>query len=573
MWHSLIASFAVVGLFVFGWMQSQEFLGRMRRPYRRAIFGLVMGTGSIVSMLLSAELQPGVFFDLRSSFVALAGLLGGPIAVTVTAAMTAAYRLAMGGIGSGGAMLGIAIAAAMGIAAHAWLGRRTPNPLEIVLFSLAAAMVPLLAVTVLPEPARSSALGAALPMVLLGFAATAAAAFSISQGRGKLEERKLLLAAIAQSPDYLFVKDRNSRFIAVNNMVATENGFGSPAELLGKTDFDIAPFEHAKALFDAEQEIIKTGGALLNYEEFIASGTSPPRWFLTSKIAVRNIDGEVLGLAGVTRDITERKALERALLDGRKHLDLVLTEMSDGLAQFDARGYLQFSNERYRALFPLTGRLRVPGAYLPDILRTAAEGGEQFHGAFEQREAWIASVMATLAAGGEEEVSLLDGRWLHIRTRPMSDGGATVVVSDITNLKRAEAGLMALTEQLRLMATTDALTGLVNRRGFDERLAEEVSRAQRNRLPLSLIMVDIDRFKSYNDHYGHQAGDECLKRVAAALRAGCAGRRTLPPAMAARKCASSCPRPTTRAPTNSPNSYGCWCDRSKSGTRAARRAW
>ena len=259
---------------------------------------------------------------------------------------------------------------------------------------------------------------------------------------------------------------------------------------------------------------------MLNHEERLVIDGGEPHWFLTSKIAVRNIDGEVLGLAGVTRDITERKSLEQALVEGRNQLDLVLTEMSDGIAHFDASGYLKFSNEQYRALFPLTGRVRVPGAHLSDILKAVVETGEQLHTPAGQRGGWVASVMASLAVGGEEEAPLFDGRWLHIRTTPTRDGGATVVVSDITNVKRAEHRLMALTEQLKLMATTDALTGLVNRRGFDDQLADEVLRASRNRQPLSLIMIDIDRFKAYNDRYGHQAGDECLKLVAATLRVG-----------------------------------------------------
>jgi diguanylate cyclase (GGDEF)-like protein len=60
----------------------------------------------------------------------------------------------------------------------------------------------------------------------------------------------------------------------------------------------------------------------------------------------------------------------------------------------------------------------------------------------------------------------------------------------------------------------DGLTGLVNRRHFDERLAEEWLRALRNRRPLTLIMFDVDWFKLYNDKFGHLEGDECLKRIA-----------------------------------------------------------
>ncbi|MGB4059577.1 MAG: diguanylate cyclase [Burkholderiaceae bacterium] len=72
---------------------------------------------------------------------------------------------------------------------------------------------------------------------------------------------------------------------------------------------------------------------------------------------------------------------------------------------------------------------------------------------------------------------------------------------------------------LRDMAFMDGLTGVSNRRHFDERLAVEWGRAQRSGSALSLVLLDVDFFKAYNDHYGHQAGDDCLRQIAAALKA------------------------------------------------------
>jgi diguanylate cyclase (GGDEF)-like protein len=73
-------------------------------------------------------------------------------------------------------------------------------------------------------------------------------------------------------------------------------------------------------------------------------------------------------------------------------------------------------------------------------------------------------------------------------------------------------------EELKKISITDSLTGLLNRRYFQERLAEEVERTKRHKLPLSLIMMDIDNFKSFNDRYGHLAGDEALRTTARTLR-------------------------------------------------------
>ena len=72
--------------------------------------------------------------------------------------------------------------------------------------------------------------------------------------------------------------------------------------------------------------------------------------------------------------------------------------------------------------------------------------------------------------------------------------------------------------QLQKLATQDGLTGLFNRRTFDEKLSEEVRRAVRSGQPLSLMLCDIDYFKRFNDHYGHPEGDRCLKAVASLLQ-------------------------------------------------------
>jgi diguanylate cyclase (GGDEF)-like protein len=74
-------------------------------------------------------------------------------------------------------------------------------------------------------------------------------------------------------------------------------------------------------------------------------------------------------------------------------------------------------------------------------------------------------------------------------------------------------------ERLRLLVRLDALTELSNRRTFDAALTDELLRAKRERTELSLIMIDVDHFKAYNDCYGHSAGDECLRRVSAMIQA------------------------------------------------------
>ncbi|MGD0186816.1 MAG: diguanylate cyclase [Roseiarcus sp.] len=107
--------------------------------------------------------------------------------------------------------------------------------------------------------------------------------------------------------------------------------------------------------------------------------------------------------------------------------------------------------------------------------------------------------------------------YLAIDAGPIYDESGDLIavvetLRDITTQKQAQTDLEAL-------ATRDGLTGLANRRSFDVKLAEEAKRACRDQLPLSLLMIDVDCFKLYNDTNGHQMGDECLRAIAQAIAA------------------------------------------------------
>jgi diguanylate cyclase (GGDEF)-like protein len=107
------------------------------------------------------------------------------------------------------------------------------------------------------------------------------------------------------------------------------------------------------------------------------------------------------------------------------------------------------------------------------------------------------------------------GKW----TAQRHDQAYTLVqVTDVTPTVRRESLLRTRADEMELMARVDALTGIGNRRAFSESLDTEVRAAMRTGTPLGLLMMDIDYFKPYNDHYGHPAGDQCLREVAAMLQ-------------------------------------------------------
>jgi len=513
--HALVANFAVVGTVFALWTLAQEWLHRHRRPVRQFALGTFMGLSAMATIVFAVEGQPGVLLDLRSAPLAIAGLFGGPLAAMIAAALTGSYRIAVGGAGMVHGLISIGIVALIGVIVHLVLNGRPPKALHVVGVASAIALVSLL--TTLTLPALTEALRAmAAPAAALIFVATLLAGFVVTRGEARSAERDLLSAALTRSPEYFYIKDRASRFVAANLHVAQNAGLQQPEQLIGKTDFDLTDPGRASQLLEEEQQILRTGQPVLGRKERLIDAAGRTRWFLTSKVALHNADGEAIGIAGTTRDITEQQRLEAELTDSRNLLSYAVNEMSDGLAMFDRNGVLVYCNERYQSLFPLTGEVRKPGAHIRDILMRVVETGEQLN--LGDPEVWLQVVSGSLGKPSEEQVNLFDGRWLLIKTQPTEEGAAMVVISDITSVKQTEGELRSLTTELKLLAETDGLTGLMNRRSFDVRFAEELERGQLEKRDFSLVMFDVDWFKSYNDSLGHPAGDECLRVVGRCLR-------------------------------------------------------
>ncbi len=143
----------------------------------------------------------------------------------------------------------------------------------------------------------------------------------------------------------------------------------------------------------------------------------------------------------------------------------------------------------------------------------------------------LAATIRELRAGkdsalAEYRARVQDGNyvWVEVSLRTIRDPatglpkGTLNIVREITERKLAEQKLADAYRTVETLAVTDALTGLANRRRFDQCLATEWRRAMRDRKPLSLLLIDADLFKSYNDTYGHLRGDSCLKQIAEAAQ-------------------------------------------------------
>ncbi len=513
-WQMLAGNLAVVALFVLAWAHARFWLRGVPGATRAALFGMVMGLGAVSTMLMAAEIAPGRFLDLRLSLVALSAFFGGPLAAAITLVMALTFRFILGGVALP-AMVTIVAVAAVGLVLRVVVRRGAITPWHALGLGVATAIIPSTSAVV---QQAWTMLPNLVPLAVLNTVAIFLAGVIFLQARRFAAERDLLAAALAQSPDYNYIKDHHGRFAAVNERVARLHGFANPADMIGKTDFDIATPERASALFAAEQSLIAGREPQIEFEEALVDETGAERWFTTAKVPLHAANGEMIGIAGVTRDITDDRQLRQDLIDSRNTLSYALEEMSDGLAMFDRQGNIILCNEQYSALFPHTSELRRPGANLRDILLEVVKTGEQLSIPTGGEAAWIEQIVSNLHCESEEEVNLFDGRWLQVRTRPTSEGKTLVVVTDVTRLKNAELALHSAADQLKHLVRTDSLTGLLNRRAFDEAMETEIARSARTAAPMSLLLIDVDRFKAYNDEYGHPAGDDALRLVAKHLR-------------------------------------------------------
>jgi PAS domain S-box-containing protein len=266
-------------------------------------------------------------------------------------------------------------------------------------------------------------------------------------------ERHLLRSFIDSLPEGIYFKDRDGRFIRVNRTVAEPLGC-TPAQLVGKSDFDFFAPELARKNFEDEQEIMHTGRPLVGKEDQVTWPDGTTLWVATTKMPLRDPGGHIVGTFGITRDITKRKLAEEILRQSEERYRSVIAAMQDGIVLLDANGSITSCNAAAERILGLSGEQIMGRTPHDPRWHSILEDGSPTPS--ETNPAIVTLRTGKPCTDKVMGVHKPDGTltWITVNAQPLfqADGktlaGVVASFEDITDRKRTEEQLRLTAEQL-----------------------------------------------------------------------------------------------------------------------------
>jgi len=330
-------------------------------------------------------------------------------------------------------------------------------------------------------------------------------AFEIQQRLTVTEQHERKIENILDHmQDIYFRSDNEGRIIMVSSFVEQLLGYNKD-ELIGKSlaDYYYQPDGRERFL-----EALRETGTVSNYEVQLKHRDGSAIWASSNAHFVHDSRGNIIGVEGTTRDITELKHAREALIQEKEQAQITLASIGDGVISTDEHGCVQYMNPvaEQATGWPLA---EAKGRRLDEIFRAKDEKGEldvnPIDDILHERREHDRSryIMMQHRTGFETSIVYSASS---IQDDEGNFHGAILVFRDISELRRLE-------RRLTYQATHDPLTALINRREFEDRLEHAIVDALNGNNEHALLYLDLDQFKVVNDTCGHYAGDELLRQV------------------------------------------------------------
>jgi diguanylate cyclase (GGDEF)-like protein/PAS domain S-box-containing protein len=351
------------------------------------------------------------------------------------------------------------------------------------------------------------------------------------------------------APDYLWVKDTESKFVVCNRALAEDNGRERTSDMIGLDDFHLHQPDVARQFRATELEIMRTGTPMLDLEEAVITRTGRRKWLISSKVPLRAADNEIIGVVGIARDITERKLHETLREDEAQLLEMIansapLESILDRLmhlveSQLEGlHASVLILDDTGKHLFHGAAP-SLPPAYVELIngVEIGPSQGSCGTAAYRRETVIVTDIMQDplwaqfrhlIEPHGYRScwsVPVLSHRGEVLGTFALYSYGVrspTDAENQLLDMAKRIAGIAIerrrAEDRIQFMATHDGLTGLPNRSLLKDRLTQAVLQAQRYNRCVTVAFIDLDNFKLVNDSLGHNVGDELLKEVASRMQ-------------------------------------------------------